>query len=88
MINYFFFVAEEVREYMAKLGYRTMSEMTGQMQMLDRDRVIEHWKAKGLDFTNLLYSPEVDPDWGRYCQDEQDHGLDKSLDLTVLLDHA
>src|SRR5207342_1406723 len=53
VINYFFFVAEELREIMAKLGFRTLNEMIGQMQMLDQRKVIEHWKAKGLDFSKL-----------------------------------
>ena len=57
VINYFFFVAEEVREWMAKLGYRTFDEMVGQMQMLDRAKVVEHWKAHGLDFSKLFHKP-------------------------------
>ena len=54
VINYFFFVAEEVRELMAALGYRTFNEMIGQMQMLDQRKLVEHWKAKGLDFSKLF----------------------------------
>src|SRR5260221_3717438 len=57
VINFFFFVAEEVRELMARLGYRTFSEMVGQMQMLDKRRVIEHWKGHGLDFSRLFHKP-------------------------------
>jgi glutamate synthase (ferredoxin) len=60
--------------------------MIGRVDKLEPRQAIEHWKAKGLDFTNLLYTPEVDPDWGRYCQDAQDHGIERSLDVTVLLD--
>ncbi|HQR49612.1 MAG TPA: glutamate synthase-related protein, partial [Steroidobacteraceae bacterium] len=86
VVNFMRFIAEELREIMAQLGFRTLEDMVGRVDKLEPRRAIAHWKAKGLDFTNLLYSPEVDPDWGRYCQDEQDHGLDKSLDLTVLLD--
>jgi glutamate synthase (ferredoxin) len=86
VVNFMRFIAEELREIMAALGFRTVEEMVGRVDRLEPRRAISHWKAKGLDFTNLLYSPEVDPDWGRYCQEEQDHGLDKSLDLTVLLD--
>jgi glutamate synthase (ferredoxin) len=71
---------------MAELGFRTVEEMVGRVDRLEPRQAIDHWKAKGLDFSNLLYSPEVDPDWGRYCQDEQDHGIDRSLDVTVLLD--
>ena len=58
VINFFFFVAEEVRELMAEMGYRTFNEMIGQMQMLDQQRVIAHWKAKGLDFSRLFFKPE------------------------------
>ena len=57
VINYFFFVAEEVRELMAALGFRTFDEMVGQMQMLDRRKLVEHWKAKGLDFSKLFTKP-------------------------------
>ena len=86
VVNFMRFIAEELRELMAELGFRTVEEMVGRVDRLEPRQAIEHWKAKGLEFTNLLYSPEVDPDWGRYCQDEQDHGLEKSLDLTVLLE--
>ncbi|MBP9592248.1 MAG: glutamate synthase large subunit, partial [Steroidobacteraceae bacterium] len=86
VVNFMRFVAEELREIMAQLGFRTVEDMVGRVDKLEPRQAIEHWKAKGLDFTNLLYAPEVDPDWGRYCQDEQDHGLDRSLDVTDLLD--
>jgi glutamate synthase (ferredoxin) len=86
VVNFMRFVAEELRELMAELGFRTVEEMVGRVDRLEPRQAIDHWKAKGLDFSNLLYSPEVDPDWGRYCQDEQDHGIDRSLDVTVLLD--
>ncbi len=86
VVNFMRFVAEEMREIMAQLGFRTVEEMVGRVDKLEPRAAIEHWKARGLDFSNLLYAPEVDPDWGRYCQDEQDHGLDRSLDVTVLLD--
>ena len=59
VINFFFFVAEEVREIMAAMGYRTFNEMIGQMQMLDKRQVIEHWKAKGLDFSKLFHKPDA-----------------------------
>jgi glutamate synthase (ferredoxin) len=86
VVNFMRFVAEELRELMAGLGFRTVEEMVGRVDRLEPRQAIDHWKAKGLDFSNLLYSPEVDPDWGRYCQDEQDHGIERSLDATVLLD--
>jgi len=86
VVNFMRFVAEELREIMARLGFRTLEEMVGRVDRLEPRAAIEHWKAKGLDFSNLLYAPEVDPDWGRYCQDEQDHGIERSLDMTALLE--
>jgi len=86
VVNFMRFVAEELRELMAELGFRTVEEMVGRVDRLEAREALEHWKARGLDFSNLLYSPEVDPDWGRYCQDPQDHGLERSLDVTTLLD--
>ena len=59
VINFFFFVAEEVRELMAEMGFRTFAEMVGQMQMLDKRQVVEHWKAKGLDFSRLFFKPQA-----------------------------
>jgi glutamate synthase (ferredoxin) len=85
VVNFMRFVAEELREIMAQLGFRSLEEMVGRVERLEPRAAVDHWKAKGLDFSNLLYAPEVDPDWGRYCQDEQDHGLERSLDVTSLL---
>jgi len=85
-VNFMTFIAMEVRELMAKLGFRTLNEMVGRTEVLEAKQAVEHWKAKGLDFSKILYQPEVGEDVGRYCQISQDHGLDKSLDMTVLLD--
>ncbi len=85
VVNFMRFVAEELREIMAQLGFRSLEEMVGRVDRLEPRAAVDHWKAKGLDFSNLLYAPEVDPDWGRYCQDEQDHGIERSLDVTTLL---
>lgn len=85
-VNFMKFIAQEVREIMAELGFRTLNEMVGRTDVLEPKQAVEHWKAKGIDLTPILYQPEVDPEVGRYCQIPQDHGLDKSLDLTVLLD--
>jgi glutamate synthase (ferredoxin) len=85
-VNFMKFIAQEARELMAQLGFRTMDEMVGRTDILEPKNAVEHWKAKGLDFSKILYQPEVGPEVGRYCQIPQDHGLDKSLDLTVLLD--
>ena len=83
--NYFKFVAEEIREYMAKLGFRTMNEMIGHVDKLDVKKAVNHWKAKGLDFSRLLRKPHADPGVGIYCSTKQDHGLEKSLDVTTLV---
>jgi glutamate synthase (ferredoxin) len=80
------FVAQELREIMAGLGFRTLNEMIGRTDMLEPKKAVEHFKAKGLDFSAILYQPKVGADVGRYCQMPQDHGLDKSLDITKLLD--
>jgi glutamate synthase (ferredoxin) len=85
VVNFMRFIAQEVRELMAALGFRTVEEMVGRVDRLEPRRAVDHWKARGIDFTNLLYQPEVDTDWGRYCQEPQDHGLEQSLDHTTLL---
>jgi glutamate synthase (ferredoxin) len=85
-VNFMKFIAQEVRELMAQLGFRTMNEMIGRTDRLEARKAVEHWKAKGLDFSKILFQPEVGPEVGRYCQIPQDHGLDKALDNTVLLE--
>jgi len=80
VINYFFFVAEEVRQLMAEMGYRTFNEMVGQMQMLDRSEAIAAWKAKGIDFTRLFHKPEEGAETGIFVSERQDHHLEKVLD--------
>ena len=84
VINYFFFVAEHLREIMAELGFRTVNEMVGRMDMLEPHRAIEHWKAKGLDLTPMLQLPNVPEGVATYCQVAQDHGLDKALDHKLI----
>ena len=83
--NFFKYVAEEVREYMAKLGFRTLDEMIGQVHSLDVNKAIDHWKARGLDFSAILREPENPMNNSFYCTVEQDHSLDKSLDVTQLI---
>ncbi|MBL1256168.1 glutamate synthase large subunit [Methylocystis sp. Sn-Cys] len=83
VINYFFFVAEEARELMAQMGYRSFDELVGQMQMLDKSKAIAHWKAQGLDFSKLFYKPEGEGAAIRHSQ-FQDHGLDKVLDNKLI----
>ena len=84
-VNFMRFIAEEVRELMAQLGFRTINEMVGRVDRLEARKAVEQWKARGLDFSNLLYQPKVADNVGRYCQITQDHGLDKALDNTTLL---
>ena len=84
VINYFFFVAEEVREIMAQLGYRTFNEMIGQVQMLDQSALVTHWKAKGLDFSRLFYRQKEAPGQKIYHVEAQDHHLDKILDRKLI----
>jgi glutamate synthase (NADPH/NADH) large chain len=84
IINYFMFVAEEVREWMAKLGFRTVSEMIGRSDKLDMRKAIAHWKAKGIDLSKILYRPSVAPSVATYNCEPQDHGLEKALDQTLI----
>jgi len=83
--NFFKYIAQEVREYMAELGFRTIDEMVGQVDKLDVRKAIDHWKAKGLDFSKILYKPEPREGDQIYCVNKQDHGLEKSLDVTKLI---
>jgi len=86
VVNFMRFIAEDVRERMAQLGFRSIEEMVGRVDRLEPQQAINHWKARGFDFSNILYDPDVGPGVGRFHQIEQDHGLDKSLDVTQLLD--
>ena len=82
--NYFRFVAEEVREAMAEMGFRTMEEMIGRVDRLDTTGAVDHWKARGLDLSPILLSPDVPDTVARRCVREQDHGLDRALDNTLI----
>jgi glutamate synthase (NADPH/NADH) large chain len=84
VINYFFFVAEEVRELMAELGYRTVNEMIGQIQMLDKRKAIDHWKAHGLDFTRIFHKVDAPADVAIFKTEEQDHNIDHVLDRKLI----
>jgi glutamate synthase (NADPH/NADH) large chain len=84
VVNYFFFVAEEARLIMAQLGIRTFDELIGRADLLDTRQGIDHWKAKGLDFSRLFYVPNVGPDVSRLHTDVQDHGLEKALDVRLI----
>jgi glutamate synthase (ferredoxin) len=86
VVNFMRFIAQELREIMAKLGFRTLNEMIGRTDKLIPWKAIDHWKARGLDLTPILHQPNVPPDVGRYRQQDQDHGLEKSIDVMKLLD--
>ena len=85
VVNFMRFIATEVRELMAKLGFRTIEEMVGRVDKLVMRKAVDHWKAQGLDYSRILYSPEVGDEVGRFCTMKQDHGIEKSLDMTTLL---
>jgi glutamate synthase (NADPH/NADH) large chain len=82
--NFFLFLAEEVREYLAKLGFRTLDEAIGQVEVLDTRPAVEHWKAKGLDLSPILYLPEQGKSGARHRVRAQDHGLEKALDNQLI----
>jgi glutamate synthase (NADPH/NADH) large chain len=84
VVNYFFFVAEEARELMAKLGVRTMNELIGHAELLDMRKGVEHWKAKGLDFSRVFKTPKMPPEVARFHCETQDHGLGKALDNRLI----
>jgi glutamate synthase (ferredoxin) len=85
VVNFMRMIAQEVREIMAQLGFKQMNKMIGRTDRLEAKKAVDHWKARGLDFTKILYQPEVPTEVGRFCQMAQDHGLEKALDNTVLL---
>ncbi len=85
VVNFFQFIAQQVREYLAALGFRTLEESIGRTEMLDTRPAIEHWKAAGLDLSPILHLPaDLDPEAPRHRTREQDHGLDKALDNTLI----
>jgi glutamate synthase (NADPH/NADH) large chain len=84
-VNFMKFVAQEVRELMAQLGFRTVNEMVGHTEAIEMKKAVDHWKARGLDFSKILYQPSVGPEVGRYKTEAQEHGLETSLDMTTIL---
>ncbi len=86
VINFFFFVAEEVREFMAELGYRRFDEMIGQMQMLDQRQLLDRAKAKGLDFSRLFKKPDVAPSVAIFHRERQDHQIHNIIDRRLIAD--
>ncbi len=85
VVNFMRFIAQDLREIMARLGFRTINEMVGQVDKLEMRKAIDHWKAKGLDYSKILFKPEVGSEVGFYCSQKQDHLLDRALDNTELL---
>lgn len=84
VINFFFYVAEEVRELMAAMGFCTFNEMIGQMQMLNKRRIVDHWKAHGLDFSRLFHKPDAPANVGIYKSEPQDHKIHDILDRKLI----
>jgi glutamate synthase (NADPH) large chain len=85
VVNFMRFIAEEVRELMAQMGFRTVAEMVGHAERLEVAKAIDHYKVRGLDFSSIFHQPKVAPDVGWHCQKAQDHGLDQALDRTTLI---
>ncbi|MCU0764760.1 MAG: glutamate synthase-related protein, partial [Burkholderiaceae bacterium] len=88
VVNYFFFVAEEAREIMAQLGMRKFEELIGRADLLDMRKGIEHWKAKGLDFSRIFHRPPMPADVARHHCETQDHGLQRALDHRLIAQAA
>jgi len=84
VVNYFFFVAEEVRELMASLGFRRFEEMIGRSDLVDLRKGIDHWKAKGLDFSRVFHQPSMPASVARFHCEDQDHGLAGALDHALI----
>src|SRR5687768_16478648 len=85
-VNFMRFVAQHLREIMAQLGFRRIEDMVGRVDMLEPKAAVDHWKAKGFDFSNILYAPDAGPEVGRFQTIGQDHGLDRSVDVTKRLE--
>ncbi|MGE5647908.1 MAG: glutamate synthase large subunit [Acidobacteriota bacterium] len=87
VIRFLFYVAEEVRELLSQLGFHTLEEAVGRVDRLEVKEAVDHWKARGLDYSSILYSPPVPGRVSRRCTTKQDHGLEQALDYK-LIDHA
>jgi len=84
VVRFFMFVAQELRELMAHMGFRTINEMVGRVDCIDVSKAVDHWKAHGLDFTKVLYRPQVDPAIATHRVTTQDHGIAEVLDLQLI----
>jgi glutamate synthase (ferredoxin) len=85
IVNYMTYVAEEAREYMAELGFKSINEMVGHSEVLDTNEAVEHWKAKGLDFSTIFFRPVESEQGAVFCTQKQKHGLEKALDNEILV---
>jgi glutamate synthase domain-containing protein 3 len=83
-VNYFFFVAEEVRELMARMGFRRFEDLIGRVDRIEVQAAIDHWKARGLDFSEILHEPAIADHVPRRCVESQDRGLDRALDNDLI----
>ena len=84
VVNFMLFIAEEVREHMARLGFRTIDDMIGRVDRLEVRDAVDHWKAKGLNLSQILHNPEMPATVARHCVQQQDHGLEKALDNQII----
>ena len=84
VVNFMRFIAQEVREYLAELGFRSIEEAVGQSEVLDVDAAVHHWKTEGLDLRPIFHKPELPEGASRHCTTSQDHGLEKALDNTLI----
>ncbi len=84
VVNFFRFVAEELRQIMAELGFRSIDDMVGHSELIDTAEALSHWKAQGLDFSNILFKPDVSPAIGTRCIDSQNHNLGGALDHKLI----
>ncbi len=84
VINFFFFIAEQMRQFMAEMGFRKVDDMVGRVDMLDAQPAVDHWKAKGIDLSAILYNPQVPGRVARHCTQKQDHGLEVALDHQLI----
>ena len=84
VVTFFEYIAEEVRELLAVLGFRSLDEVIGHPELIDVTEAVDHWKVRGLDLSPILVSPEVEPDAARHCVRDQDHGLDRALDRQLI----
>ena len=86
LINFMYFMAQEMRELMSKLGFRTIDEMVGRSDMLYTNEAVKHWKSQGIDLSSILYQPKISENIGTHCTQKQDHQIETTLDMQKLLD--